>query len=273
MGNRVPESNRLDRCAAGIQLGQNRESDIQGAASMSTADSTSSQPSIRFPGESSDYRTARDRLLAEEIDLRRRTEEVAAMRRQLPPGGPLAQDYEFYEDRIVDGRPQDTRKVRFSELFRRADASLAVYSFMYGPKMAHACPMCTAMLDSLDGCAPHATQCINLVVVASSPIERIRAHALERGWKNLRLLSSAGNSYNRDYHGEDGEGDQLPMLNVFAYRGGRIRHCYGTELLFAPEEPGQNARHVDPIWPLWSLFDFTPEGRGANWYPKLTYPG
>jgi len=30
-------------------------------------------------------------------------------------------------------------------------------------------------------------------------------------------------------------------------------------------------RHVDPIWPLWNLFDFTPEGRGTNWYPKLSY--
>jgi len=63
----------------------------------------------------------------------------------------------------------------------------------------------------------------------------------------------------------------LPPLNVFVRRDGKIYHFYNTELLFAPKEPGQDARHVDSIWPLWSLFDFTPDGRGTNWYPKLTY--
>jgi predicted dithiol-disulfide oxidoreductase (DUF899 family) len=142
---------------------------------------------------------------------------------------------------------------------------------MYGPKMAKACPMCTAMLDSLDRTAPHATQRINLAVAARSPIARIRAFARERGWRNLRLLSSAGTSFNRDYHGEDDDGAQLPMLNVFARRGGEIRHMYGTEMLFAPVQPGQDARHVDIIWPLWNLFDLTPEGRGGDWYPALEY--
>ena len=34
---------------------------------------------------------------------------------------------------------------------------------------------------------------------------------------------------------------------------------------------GQNERHVDMIWPLWNLFDLTPEGRGGNWFPRLSY--
>jgi predicted dithiol-disulfide oxidoreductase (DUF899 family) len=25
------------------------------------------------------------------------------------------------------------------------------------------------------------------------------------------------------------------------------------------------------IWPLWNMFDFTPEGRGEKWYPRLYY--
>src|SRR6266571_328137 len=37
---------------------------------------------MRFPGESEKYRAARDELLEAEIDLRRRTEEVAAQRRR-----------------------------------------------------------------------------------------------------------------------------------------------------------------------------------------------
>lgn len=180
----------------------------------------------------------------------------------------MPEDYEFEES---GADPADAvHRVKMSELFRR-DASLVIYSYMYGPAMAKACPMCTGILDSLDGAAPHITQRVNLVVVAKSPIQRIRAIARERGWRNLRLLSSAGNSYNRDYHGEDAKGSQLPALNVFTRRGGKIVHAYCTELLFAPSDPGQNARHVDAIWPLWNLFDYTPEGRGTDWYPKLAY--
>jgi len=52
----------------------------------------------------------------------------------------------------------------------------------------------------------------------------------------------------------------------------KIHHIYHTELLLAAPESGQNQRHVDMIWPLWNLLDFTPEGRGADWYPSLTYP-
>jgi predicted dithiol-disulfide oxidoreductase (DUF899 family) len=43
--------------------------------------------SARFPGESPEYRTARDRLLEAEAELRRQTEAVAALRRALPSGG------------------------------------------------------------------------------------------------------------------------------------------------------------------------------------------
>lgn len=225
----------------------------------------------RFPGESKDYRAARDKLLKAEIGLRRTVEQVAALRRQLPPGGMVPEDYEFEEGGADLEDAQTVRRVKLSELFQPGKGSLVLYSFMYGPRMEKACPMCTSMLDSLDGTAPHAAQRINLAVVAKSPIQRIRAFARERGWRNLRLLSSAGNSYNRDYHGETAAGAQIPALNVFTRRGGRTRHFYNAELLYVPAEPGQNGRHVDMIWPLWNLFDFTPEGRGGDWYPKLGY--
>jgi predicted dithiol-disulfide oxidoreductase (DUF899 family) len=224
----------------------------------------------RFPGESRGYRAARNALLKAEIELRRNIESVATLRRKLPLGGPVPDDYEFEEGAADPADTETVRRVKMSALFRR-DASLVVYSYMFGPAMARPCPMCTCMLDSLDGAAPHIAQRVNLVVVAASPIQRIRAFARERGWRNLRLLSSAGNSYNRDYHGEDAKGSQQPALNVFTRRGGKIRHAYCTELMFAAPEPGQNARHVDAIWPLWNLYDYTPEGRGTDWYPKLAY--
>ena len=227
--------------------------------------------SVRFPEESEPYRRARDELLRAEIDLRTRLEEVAAMRRRLPLGGELRDDYVFEEGAPDLDDSHAVRTVRMSQLFRPGTDSLVAYSFMYGPNMEKPCPMCTALLDGLNGTAPHATQRITFVVVARSPIHRVRAFARERGWRTLRLLSSAGNTYNRDYHGETPGGEQLPSLNVFVRRHGRIHHFYNAELLFAPGEKGQDPRHVDLLWPLCSLFDLTPEGRGTDWYPKLDY--
>src|SRR5438132_971525 len=119
--------------------------------------------SRRFPNESKEYRKARERLLEAERELRDQVEEVAALRRKLPLGGELKEDYVFKEaagDKTAHG-------VRLSELFESGKDSLLIY-------------LC----------------------------------------------------------------------------GGK---------------PGQDGRHVDIVWPLWNLLDLTPEGRGANWYPKLRY--
>jgi len=67
------------------------------------------------------------------------------------------------------------------------------------------------MLDQLDGAAEHVSQRVNLVAVAKSPLPRLLAYAEERGWRRLRLLSSIGNTYNRDYLGETEEGDQFDL--------------------------------------------------------------
>jgi predicted dithiol-disulfide oxidoreductase (DUF899 family) len=216
---------------------------------------------IRFPNESPGYRGARDRLLEAEKSLRRHVEEVSALRRQLPPGGEVPEDYVFGGER---------GDVSLSQLFERGDTLIA-YSFMYGPKMAKACPSCTSIVDALDGTAPHVVQRANFVVIARSPLPRFLEHARTRGWRHAKLLSSAGNSYNRDYHAETADGSQVPMLNVFRKERGKVKHFYGTELVDAPAEKGQDPRHVDMIWPLWNLLDLTPEGRGSDWNPKLQY--
>jgi predicted dithiol-disulfide oxidoreductase (DUF899 family) len=226
---------------------------------------------IRFPGEDVLYREARNKLLEAEMALRKNLEDVAALRRKLPVGGPIPEDYVFEEGSPDLNDTQTVRTVRMSELFAPGKDTLALYSYMYGPKMKEPCVSCTSILDGLNGTSKHASQRINFAVAAKSPLARIRSVARERGWNNLRLLSSNGNTYNRDYHGENPKEDQLPSLNIFTRRNGKIHHFYSTELLFAPQEKGQDGRHGDLIWPLWNLFDFTPEGRGTNWYPKLEY--
>ena len=130
-----------------------------------------------------------------------------------------------------------------------------------------------SLLDQLDGIVEHASQAMNFVVVAKAPIDRLLTWKEERGWRRLRLLSSADNTYNRDYLAETPEGAQRPMLNVFHRDGGKIRHFWGSELFYAPWDPGQDPRHVGTLEPLWNLFDLTPEGRGKDTEPKLRYPG
>ncbi|MGH9262511.1 MAG: DUF899 family protein [Acidimicrobiales bacterium] len=241
--------------------------------------------SMTFSGESAEYRAARDRLLQGEIELRRATERVAEARRELPPGAVVPEDYVFQEAG-ADGAPTD---VRLSELFAPGKDSLVIYNFMFPrhsgddrpgppggqtallPLAENPCPSCTAMLDQLDGAAEHVSQQINLAVVAKSPLPRILTFAEERGWRRLRLLSSAGNNFKRDYHGETAAGDQMPMLNVFHRDGDVIRHFWSTELLYAPTDPGQDPRHVGTLEPLWNLFDLTPEGRPPDWEEQLSY--
>ena len=205
------------------------------------------------------------------MELRDKIEEVAALRRALPTGGRVATDYIFDEGAADIDDQSTVRQVTLSELFRPGLDSLILYSYMFGPQMKSPCVSCTSILDGLNGSAPHVRQRANFVVVAKSPIQRIRDLARQRGWRNLRLLSSSTNSYNVDYGAESPTGGQLPALNVFVRRDGEIHHFYNTELLYAPQNSGQDGHHVDLIWPVWNMFDFIPEGRGTNWYPRLTY--
>ena len=223
-----------------------------------------------LPNENDDYRAARDRLLQAEMDLRRQVEEVAALRRNLPRGGALKEDYLFEEGGadLADG--ETVTQTRLSELFAPGKNSLVIYGFMYAPE-GKPCPMCNAFLDSLNGNAAHIAQQTNLAVVAKAPLEQIRGWARRRGWQNLRLLSSGGCSFNGDYLAETPAGDQLPIVNVFEKTAEGIYHRYASELFFVPPEPGQNPRHVDHLWPLWNLLDLTPEGRGSDWHPRHSY--
>jgi predicted dithiol-disulfide oxidoreductase (DUF899 family) len=110
-----------------------------------------------------------------------------------------------------------------------------------------------------------------LAVVAKAPLERLITFSPERGWRWLRLLSSANNDYNRDYLAETPGGAQRPMLTVFRREHDVIRHFWSSELFYAPPDPGQDQRHLGTLEPLWNLFDLTPEGRPAGWYEQLNY--
>ena len=238
---------------------------------------------LTYPNESAAYRKARNALLAEEIALRKHIESVAAQRRALPPGGEVQEDYLF--ERIGEnGMPE---QVEMSKLFGRHHT--LIHSFMYGPERDAPCPMCTHLLDSVHGGARHVGQRASLYIVAKSPIARLIAWARERGWAHFQFLSTAGNRYDADYFGDTsklpaemrkkyamkhgmkhGENWDETMFNVFRLDNGTVRHFWGSELTWAPTEPGQHHRSGDAVNALWGLLDMTPEGRG-EFMPKLAY--
>jgi predicted dithiol-disulfide oxidoreductase (DUF899 family) len=226
---------------------------------------------FRFPGESKEYRRARNELLQAEVALRRQIESVAARRRELPLGGLVPTDYEFEEWDAAVGGP---RRVRLSQLFGATD-TLFLYSFMVVPSdqglpFTGPCPSCTSIIDGIDGAVPHITQRIAFAVAAKPPIGEFRRHGERRGWRHARLLSAAPSRYSRDYGAEDANGFQWPIANVFVRREDGIHHFWSSELWWVGHDEGQGPRHVDFIWPVWMVFDRMPEGR-ATWEPRLEY--
>lgn len=214
---------------------------------------------VRFPNESAEYRRARNALLAEEIELRRHIERVAALRRRLPPGGEVPADYRF---------DSEHGPVTFSDLFGDKPA-LVVYSMMYGPQREEACPMCTSLLNAWEGNAPDIEQRVALAVVARSPVDRLLAFKRERGWRHLKLYSDRDGDYTRDY--VSAEDADVPAYNVFTRKDGTIRHFWSGEMGMETADPGQDPRGAPDPAPLWPVLDNTPEGRGTDWYPRLKY--
>jgi predicted dithiol-disulfide oxidoreductase (DUF899 family) len=227
--------------------------------SLTPAAELAARNKAHFPNETPEYRQARNRLLSEEIELRRKIEQVAALRRSLPAGGEIPEDYAFESPNGV---------VRISQLFGDKD-TLVIYSMMFGPQRERACPMCTAMLTSWDGTARNLRERVALAVTARSPIERLLDFKRERGWLNLQIYSDAKGDYTRSY--VDAEDGDVPGLSVFTRRDGAIRHFWSGEMSGEMADPGQDPRGAPDLDPLWTILDLTPGGRGATWYPKLEY--
>jgi len=231
-------------------------------SALQPAEALARKNTTRFPNESAAYRAARNALLAEEIELRRHIERVAAQRRALPPGGEVTANYRF----MGENGP-----TTLAAMFGDKD-TLVVYSWMFGPERERPCPMCTNLLNGWAGVAADIRQRTALAIVGRSPLERQLAFKAERGWKDLPLYTDLDDAFSRDFRATDAEGkSDNPGLNVFTRRDGTIRHFYSGEMGGETADPGQDPRGAPDPSPLWTVLDLTPEGRGADWYPKLSY--
>ena len=215
---------------------------------------------VRHPNESEEYRRARQELLVEEIELRRHHERVAALRRDLPLGGEVPHEYRFAAENGDD--------VTLADLFGDHD-TLIVYSYMFGPERDAPCPMCTSLMGGMDHKIADIRQRVAIAFTARSPIERLVEAKAARGWRDLPVYSDGDGDFTRDYVSADDA--DIPAYNVFTRRNGEIRHFWSDEITGDMADPGQDPRGAVEMDPLWLLLDTTPEGRGADWYPKLTY--
>src|SRR5262245_26605452 len=200
---------------------------------------------LRYPNETQAYRNARAALLKDEQELVGKGKDVAAKRRQLPPGGQLKEDYvlQWANDGKVGQR------VKFSELFG-GKPTLLVYSWMFGPNWDKPCPSCTSLMDGFDRAWYSVSQDAAFAAIAKAPPEKINGWAKGRGWSQIPLVSGYESPFQADYkcQGENDDTQQAAMF-TFRKRDGRIFLFWSAE------------GSVDTVWPYWNLMDFTPEGR------------
>jgi predicted dithiol-disulfide oxidoreductase (DUF899 family) len=215
-----------------------------------------------FPGASAAYDTARQALLAEEIEFRRHATRLVAQRQALPPGPVIEKNYRFKDEQAFE--------VGLRDLFGDKD-TLVTYFWMYGPQRERPCPMCTNWLGAVNGNAADIKQRVALKILGRSPLERQYAFAQERGWRELNFVQTVGDDWANDLGVLMPDGSEYPALTVFRRDGDTVRLFWASEMTGQMADPGQDPRDSPDIASLWSILDLTPDGRGTDWYPKLNY--
>ena len=213
-----------------------------------------------FPNESSEYRQARTKLLAEEIELRRHIQRVAALRRDLPAGGE-AKDYRF--------RDENEKELGLADLFGRHD-TLFTYIWMYGPERERPCPMCTSFLGSIDIPAVDIEQRIAMAIIGRSPVARQLAFARERGWRNLKFYQCIGDEFATDYRALR-DGEEWASVLVWKREGSQGPAILGRRRRLGDRRPRPRSVTRTRSGATLDVLDWTPGGRGTTWYPKLSY--
>ena len=215
-----------------------------------------------FPGQTEEYRKAREALLAEEIEFRRHLTRLTEQRMALPPGPVIEKNYRF--------KDANGAELGLIDLFGAHD-TLVAYFWMFGPQRERPCPMCTNWLGSVNGNAADIKQRVALKIFGRSPVARQLAFAAERGWQDLDFVQTVGDDYANDLGLIAENGGESPALTVFKREGDKVRLFWASEMAMAMADPGQDPRDAPDIAALWSILDLTPGGRGTDWYPKLSY--
>lgn len=232
---------------------------------MPTIETTQSiaHPPIVSPAE---WRSRRVELLAEEKELTRRRDGIAAKRRRLPMVR-IEKDYVF-------AAPEGERRLR--DLFdgRR---QLIVYHFMFDPAWEKGCPGCTGFVDALGDLSLLAERDTTFALISRAPLPKLLAYQKARGW-NRRWYSSFGSDFNYDFHVTLDE-KVKPIEYNYRTKAELLAHgapsqvegeSHGLSVFFRLEDEvfhtySTFARGVESLTDSYSLLDVTPLGRQEDW--------
>ncbi|WP_406323112.1 DUF899 family protein [Streptomyces sp. NBC_01637] len=128
--------------------------------------------------------------------------------------------------------------------------------------------MCTMWIDGFNGIAHHVAQNVDFAIVAAADLPTLRAHARDRHWENLLLLSAGAGTFKYDLGSEDAEGNQDSTVSVFTRDSdGSVRHFYSA---YPRMSDDIDQRGIDLLSPVWHILDLTRQGRD-NWFAELSY--
>src|SRR2546425_2324540 len=166
-------------------------------------------------GTRDQWLAARMKLLKDEKELTRRSDELARRRQELP-WVRIEKEYRFETDEgmermgLSDIEGKTTRvgaskrggervsKASLADLFR-GRSQLLVYHFMFGPDYTAGCPSCSSIADGFNGIAVHlANHDVMLWAVSRAPLAKLQAYKKRMGW-TLPWASSFGSDFNFDF--------------------------------------------------------------------------
>jgi predicted dithiol-disulfide oxidoreductase (DUF899 family) len=227
---------------------------------------------------------ARLKLLEEEKELTRRSDELARHRRQLPW---VRIDKEYVFD--TDEGEQTLR-----DLFA-GRSQLLVYHFMFGPDYTAGCPSCSTIADGFDGFVVHlANHDVTLSAVSRARLAKLQAYKRRMGW-TFPWASSLGSDFNFDFNVSLTEEQQREGGYEYNYRRGghamdaaavpepvaRFAAMCGTDApTYSRDRPGMSgfviedgvvyhtystyARGLDGLWGMYQWLDRAPKGRNET---------
>ena len=179
-----------------------------------------------------EWQATRDELLAQEKELTRRSDQLAAARRALP-WVPIEKEYSF-------GTDEGPKTLR--ELFG-GRSQLLVYHFMFGPSYTAGCPVCSSAADSFNGAVPHLNaRDVTFTCISRAPLDKLQAYRRRMGW-SFPWASSYGSDYNFDLEISRPEETTRQFLagGVPAVAARLAQDCGTEPAAYLSETPGMSA--------------------------------
>ena len=222
-------------------------------------------------GTQEEFDAAREKLLAEEKKLTRRSDELAKKRRELP-WVPVEKEYSFETESgaksltdLFDGRPQ-----------------LLIYHFMFGPPYEAGCTVCSSIADTINANVAHlAGANATMLLVSRAPLQKLKAYRERMGW-DIDWVSAGGGDFNEDLGFVNSEESLKPFLEgaIPSVVKDMADRC-GTDVQsYVTEQPGLSAyaledgaiyrtyqttaRGLEPAMAYYGLLDRAPLGRNEE---------